>query len=185
VVTVVRRIVDGGCFGLAWCRSAACEEALGEGTGASIRAIVGEESPAFGCLTKALRAYSKLAWLDRTDFGVVSSSCVRWLRLRHLLYGLPHHPTSRRHGTCMLSGTRVPGRIRPKHDHLRGDELARDGLSVRPLVGTAGAGLDTPCALGSEINTGGLHCELASLALAIGDRSTFAFSSSFRRLARS
>jgi hypothetical protein len=73
VATVVRRIVDGGCFGLAWCGSAACEEALGEGTGASIRAIVGEESPAFGCLTKGLRAYPKLAWLGRTDFAVVAS----------------------------------------------------------------------------------------------------------------
>jgi prolyl-tRNA synthetase len=36
------RVVDGGLFRLAWCGSDACEEALGDGTGASIRAIVGE-----------------------------------------------------------------------------------------------------------------------------------------------
>jgi prolyl-tRNA synthetase len=44
------RIGDGGFFRLAWCGSDACEEALGEGTGASIRAIVGEDPPAPTCL---------------------------------------------------------------------------------------------------------------------------------------
>jgi prolyl-tRNA synthetase len=43
------RVGDGGFFRLAWCGSDACEEALGEGTGASIRAIVGEAAPASTC----------------------------------------------------------------------------------------------------------------------------------------
>ena len=44
------RIGDGGFFRLAWCGSDACEEALSEGTGASIRAILGEDPPAATCL---------------------------------------------------------------------------------------------------------------------------------------
>ena len=44
------RIAGGGFFRLAWCGSPACEETLGEGTGASIRAIVPEELPAGTCL---------------------------------------------------------------------------------------------------------------------------------------
>jgi prolyl-tRNA synthetase len=45
-----QRIGDGGFFRLAWCGSPACEEALGEGTAASIRAIVDEDPPAPACL---------------------------------------------------------------------------------------------------------------------------------------
>jgi prolyl-tRNA synthetase len=44
------RIGGGGFFCMAWCGSPGCEEALGEGTGASIRAIVGEPPPTPGCL---------------------------------------------------------------------------------------------------------------------------------------
>jgi prolyl-tRNA synthetase len=44
------RLPDGGFFRLAWCGSAACEQALGEGTGASIRAIVGGDPSAPTCL---------------------------------------------------------------------------------------------------------------------------------------
>ncbi len=44
------RIGDGGFFRMAWCGSDACEEALGEGTGASIRAILGEDPVAPTCL---------------------------------------------------------------------------------------------------------------------------------------
>jgi prolyl-tRNA synthetase len=44
------RLRDGGFFRVAWCGSAACEQALGEGTGASIRAIVGGDLPAPTCL---------------------------------------------------------------------------------------------------------------------------------------
>jgi prolyl-tRNA synthetase len=44
------RVGDGGFFRLAWCGSDACEEALGEGTGASIRAILGEAATGAACL---------------------------------------------------------------------------------------------------------------------------------------
>jgi prolyl-tRNA synthetase len=44
------RLPGGGFFRVAWCGSAACEQALGEGTGASIRAIVGGDPPAPTCL---------------------------------------------------------------------------------------------------------------------------------------
>jgi prolyl-tRNA synthetase len=44
------RVGAGGFFRLAWCGSPACEEALGEGTGASIRAIVEEPAPASACV---------------------------------------------------------------------------------------------------------------------------------------
>jgi prolyl-tRNA synthetase len=50
------RIGEGGFFRLAWCGSPACEEALGEGTGASIRAIVAEDPPAGACLVDGARA---------------------------------------------------------------------------------------------------------------------------------
>jgi prolyl-tRNA synthetase len=51
------RVGGGGFFRLAWCGSEACEEALGEGTGASIRAIVGEEPPAPTCLVDGAPAH--------------------------------------------------------------------------------------------------------------------------------
>jgi prolyl-tRNA synthetase len=44
------RIGDGGFFRMAWCGEAACEEALGEGSGASIRAITAEDPPAATCV---------------------------------------------------------------------------------------------------------------------------------------
>jgi prolyl-tRNA synthetase len=44
------RIGGGGFFRLAWCGSPDCETTLGEGTGASIRAIVEEPAPADVCL---------------------------------------------------------------------------------------------------------------------------------------
>ncbi len=44
------RIGDGGFFLLSWCGSEACEEALGDGTGASIRAILSEDPPTANCL---------------------------------------------------------------------------------------------------------------------------------------
>jgi prolyl-tRNA synthetase len=44
------RVGDGGFFRLAWCGSEACEQALGEGTGASIRAIVSEPPPGPACV---------------------------------------------------------------------------------------------------------------------------------------
>jgi prolyl-tRNA synthetase len=45
-----QRVGGGGFFRLAWCGSEACEQAIGDGTGASIRAIVGEPPPAPACL---------------------------------------------------------------------------------------------------------------------------------------
>jgi len=45
-----RRVGDGGFFLVSWCGKDACEEALGDGTGASIRAIVGEDPPTPVCL---------------------------------------------------------------------------------------------------------------------------------------
>jgi prolyl-tRNA synthetase len=44
------RLPGGGYFRVAWCGSAACEQALGEGTGATIRALVGGDPPAPTCL---------------------------------------------------------------------------------------------------------------------------------------
>ena len=44
------RVAGGGFFRLAWCGSEACEDALAEGTGASVRAIVAEDLPAATCL---------------------------------------------------------------------------------------------------------------------------------------
>jgi prolyl-tRNA synthetase len=44
------RLRGGGFFRVAWCGSAACEQALGEGTGASIRAIVDGDLPDPICL---------------------------------------------------------------------------------------------------------------------------------------
>jgi prolyl-tRNA synthetase len=52
------RIGDGGFFRMAWCGSDACEEALGEGTGASIRAILDEQPPASVCLVNGAPARS-------------------------------------------------------------------------------------------------------------------------------
>ena len=45
-----QRIGEGGFFLMSWCGSDACEEALGDGTGASIRAILPEDPPASTCL---------------------------------------------------------------------------------------------------------------------------------------
>ncbi len=45
-----RRIGGGGFFLLSWCGSDACEEALGKGTGASIRAILSEDPPTATCM---------------------------------------------------------------------------------------------------------------------------------------
>jgi prolyl-tRNA synthetase len=50
------RVGDGGFFRLAWCGSEACEQALGEGTGASIRAIVSEPPPGPGCVVDGVPA---------------------------------------------------------------------------------------------------------------------------------
>jgi prolyl-tRNA synthetase len=53
-----RRIGDGGFFRAAWCGKPECEEAIGEGTGASIRAIVPEDPPAATCLVDGAPAAS-------------------------------------------------------------------------------------------------------------------------------
>ena len=53
-----QRVGDGGFYLAAWCGKDECEEALGEGTGASIRAIVGEDPPAPTCLVDAAPASS-------------------------------------------------------------------------------------------------------------------------------
>ncbi|HEX9343348.1 MAG TPA: proline--tRNA ligase, partial [Actinomycetota bacterium] len=45
-----QRIGGGGFFRAAWCGKPECEDALGEGTGASIRAIVPDDPPAAACL---------------------------------------------------------------------------------------------------------------------------------------
>jgi len=45
-----QRVGGGGFFRLAWCGSEACEQAIGEGTGASIRAIVSEPPPGPACV---------------------------------------------------------------------------------------------------------------------------------------
>jgi prolyl-tRNA synthetase len=44
------RVGGGGFFRLAWCGSPTCEEALGEGTGATIRVILEGEAPEGPCL---------------------------------------------------------------------------------------------------------------------------------------
>jgi prolyl-tRNA synthetase len=44
------RIGGGGFFRLAWCGSPACEAALGEGTGATIRVILDGEKPDGPCV---------------------------------------------------------------------------------------------------------------------------------------
>ncbi|MFL6183697.1 MAG: proline--tRNA ligase [Actinomycetes bacterium] len=44
------RVGGGGFFRLAWCGSEACEQALGEGTGATIRVILEGEAPEGPCL---------------------------------------------------------------------------------------------------------------------------------------
>ena len=44
------RVGGGGFFRLTWCGSPACEEALGEGTGATIRVILDGEAPEGPCL---------------------------------------------------------------------------------------------------------------------------------------
>jgi len=45
-----RRVGGGGFFKLAWCGSPSCEEALGEGTGATIRVILDGQPPEGPCL---------------------------------------------------------------------------------------------------------------------------------------
>jgi prolyl-tRNA synthetase len=45
-----RRIDGGGFFRMAWCGKDECEGVLGEGTGASIRAITADEPPAPTCI---------------------------------------------------------------------------------------------------------------------------------------
>jgi prolyl-tRNA synthetase len=44
------RVGGGGFFRLAWCGSEACEETLGDGTGATIRVILDEQPPEEPCL---------------------------------------------------------------------------------------------------------------------------------------
>ena len=44
------RLPGGGFFRVAWCGSPACEQAIGEGTGATIRALVGGDPPAATCV---------------------------------------------------------------------------------------------------------------------------------------
>ncbi|MFL6269708.1 MAG: proline--tRNA ligase, partial [Actinomycetes bacterium] len=44
------RVGGGGFFRLAWCGSPACEAALGEGTGATIRVILDGQPPEGPCL---------------------------------------------------------------------------------------------------------------------------------------
>jgi prolyl-tRNA synthetase len=51
-----RRIDDGGFFRMAWCGKDDCEGVLGEGTGASIRAITAEEPPASTCVVDGAQA---------------------------------------------------------------------------------------------------------------------------------
>jgi prolyl-tRNA synthetase len=51
-----RRIDDGGFFRMAWCGKDDCEGVLGEGTGASIRAITAEEPPAPTCVVDGAQA---------------------------------------------------------------------------------------------------------------------------------
>jgi prolyl-tRNA synthetase len=55
------RVGGGGFFRLAWCGSEACEQALGEGTGASIRAIVDQPPPAPTCLVNGPSGRSRCA----------------------------------------------------------------------------------------------------------------------------
>ena len=51
-----RRIDGGGFFRMAWCGKDDCEGVLGEGTGASIRAITAEEPPAPTCVVDGAQA---------------------------------------------------------------------------------------------------------------------------------
>ena len=50
------RVGGGGFFRLAWCGSPACEAALGEGTGATIRVILDGQSPDGPCLVDGATA---------------------------------------------------------------------------------------------------------------------------------
>ena len=50
------RVGDGGFFRLAWCGSPACEAALGEGTGATIRVILDGPAPDGPCLVDGAAA---------------------------------------------------------------------------------------------------------------------------------
>jgi prolyl-tRNA synthetase len=50
------RVGGGGFFRLAWCGSPACEAALGEGTGATIRVILDGEAPDRPCLVDGASA---------------------------------------------------------------------------------------------------------------------------------
>ncbi len=51
-----QRVGGGGFFRAAWCGQPECEDALSEGTGASIRAIVAEDPPAPTCLVNGAPA---------------------------------------------------------------------------------------------------------------------------------
>ncbi|HEY4727778.1 MAG TPA: proline--tRNA ligase, partial [Actinomycetes bacterium] len=50
------RVGGGGFFRLAWCGSPACEAALGEGTGATIRVILDGQTPEGPCLVDGAAA---------------------------------------------------------------------------------------------------------------------------------
>ena len=50
------RVGGGGFFRLAWCGSPACETALGEGTGATIRVILDGQAPDGPCLVDGAAA---------------------------------------------------------------------------------------------------------------------------------
>jgi prolyl-tRNA synthetase len=51
-----RRVGGGGFFRLAWCGSPDCEQALGEGTGATIRVILEGPAPDGSCLVDGAQA---------------------------------------------------------------------------------------------------------------------------------
>ena len=50
------RVGGGGFFKLAWCGSPSCEEALGDGTGATIRVILDGQTPEEPCLVDGATA---------------------------------------------------------------------------------------------------------------------------------
>ena len=61
------RVGGGGFFRLAWCGSPACETALGDGTGATIRVILDGQAPDGPCLVDGASAATPCLSRARTE----------------------------------------------------------------------------------------------------------------------
>ncbi len=121
------RIGDGGFFRMAWCGSDACEEALGEGTGASIRAILGEDPVA---------PLDAICGASRNCYPASAPSRARWCLLssaRGTRRSAPQTDfrTSQRHAGNFPRTSRPVHRDRSRDDPLR--PVVQPGL-LRLLV---------------------------------------------------